>query len=118
MSGVVYISGSMTASADHGVSQFAEAREKLRAEDYTVVCPSELSQPNRDQSRSFHLRRDFQIVLSIADEVCVLPDWERSVGSKIEVLIALECGLSVWRYDTRLPVTLDMVEINVKEMVA
>lgn len=113
---VVYISGCMTGQPDHGVAQFAMARTGLRQEGRTVLCPSELSQPNRGQPRSFHMRKDIHIVLDVADEVCLLPGWEKSLGAKVEALCALEVGKPVWLYESRRPVTIDMIEINVKEL--
>lgn len=101
--GIVYISGRMTGVEDHGTSAFADAREKLRSEGFTVLCPSEASishNASEKRSREFHLRRDISMVL-LADQVCVLPGWELSKGAAIEVMVAVALGIKVWEYDTR-----------------
>jgi nucleoside 2-deoxyribosyltransferase len=98
---IVYLSGGMTGTADHGVAAFAEAREALRARGYTVLCPSEASiaqNMKEKRTREHHLRRDISMLL-LSDEVCVLPDWETSPGASIEVMVAVALGLPVWDYE-------------------
>lgn len=101
--GLVYISGPMTGVDDHGASTFTQAREQLRSEGYSVLCPSEASIAHNaaeKRSREFHLRRDISMVL-LSDQVCVLPGWEGSKGAAIEVMVAVALGILVWEYDTR-----------------
>lgn len=96
---VVYISGPMTGTSDHGVALFSSARDVLRSSGYMVLCPSEASGVHQHYGREKHLRRDFSYVL-LADEVCVLSGWERSKGAVIEVNIAIAVGLPVWEFET------------------
>lgn len=99
---IVYLSGGMTGTVDHGVAKFADARAALRERGYTVLCPSEASiaqNSTEKRTREHHLRRDVSMVL-LADEVCVLLGWETSFGACIEVMIAVAMGVPVWRYET------------------
>ena len=99
---VIYISGPMAKIEDFNRAAFREAREKLRSmTDYVVLCPSENSDdgtfPRDEDSRIHHIRRDIECVLK-ATEVTVLEGWEDSRGACLEVAVALEFGLPVWRY--------------------
>lgn len=96
-----YLSGPMTGYEDFNQAAFAGARADLRAQGLTVLCPDESSRdgtfPQEEAYRPQHMRRDVEMVLGV-DEVVVLPGWEHSRGARLEVAIALEIGIPVWRH--------------------
>ena len=102
----VYLSGPMTGIPEHNYPAFTAAREQLRSEGFTVLCPAEAGTvPGWTWEQ--YLRRDLAMVL-FAHAVVVLPGWEQSRGACLEVHVARELGLRVidyanhdelWEYD-------------------
>ncbi len=88
---IVYLSGPMTGYPLHNYPAFREAREQLRAEGFTVLCPAEAGYVE-GWSWSQYLRRDLGMVLQ-ADAVVLLHGWVDSMGARLEVHVAQELGL-------------------------
>ena len=100
--GRVYVAGPMTGLPEFNYPAFEAAARDLRALGFDVSNPVEIDHAaghdvNRDgpQSHRDYMRRDLPEVLS-CDAVVVLPGWENSKGARIEVGVAVECGLGVF----------------------
>jgi hypothetical protein len=76
---------------------FNELADKLREHGYAVLNPAENFGGETDRPRPDYMRLDIAHVLE-ADAMMVIPAWETSRGSRLEVTVALEIGLRV--YDT------------------
>jgi hypothetical protein len=101
----VYLSGPMTGVEDFNRPQFQEAAAGLRKQGYTVIVPGEEETYDAaeaaawalgKQKREFYLSRDIDWIQEVADVVVVLPGWEESEGSKLEVLVAQAIGVPVF----------------------
>ncbi len=93
---IVYISGPMTGYPLHNYPAFREAREQLRAEGFTVLCPAEAGVVE-EWSWSDYLRRDLVMVCQ-ADAVVLLRGWLDSKGALLEIHVARELGLQIRYY--------------------
>jgi hypothetical protein len=112
---VVYIAGPMTGLPQFNVPLFDRQATRLRNVGYTVVSPAELdSEPVRDyalksvdgkldehdkiegETWGDMLARDVKVISDHVDAICVLPDWSKSRGARLEVFVALLCNKSIW----------------------
>ncbi len=89
----IYLSVPMTGLPEHNFPAFREARQELRAEGFTVLCPAEAGVVE-GWSWSQYLRRDLVMVCH-ADAVVVLHGWADSRGACLEVHVAQELGLPI-----------------------
>ena len=105
MTKTVYISGPMTGIPDHNYPAFHAAAAQLRAAGYTVLSPAEITdhpsgftidngQPFTVEDRHAAMRKDIEHVLA-ADVVVILPGWEHSRGSLLEVEVAIAIGTPI-----------------------
>lgn len=105
---MIYISGPMEGYEEWNAAAFKVCRDDLRERGFRVVCPSEESEPHRqpgsEKSREFHMRRDIEHVLQV-EQICALDGWERSRGACLEIAVALEVGIPVWRYSNEGAIT-------------
>jgi hypothetical protein len=116
LSKVVYIAGPMTGLPQFNVPLFDRQAARLRAIGYTVVSPAELdSQPVRDyalksidgkldqhnkiegETWGDMLARDVKVISDQVDAICVLPNWYKSRGARLETFVALLCDKSIWQ---------------------
>jgi len=98
----VYIAGPMAGVEDLNSPAFARAAEKLSAEGWTVYDPVEIGEmygtADEIQSDPELLAKVVKAELGFvarADAIYLLEGWEKSVGAKRELLVALGCGLEV-----------------------
>jgi len=70
--------------------------EQLRAQEFAVFNPAENDDGGVRHSRAFYMRLDIPALMA-SDGVVVLPGWERSRGASLEVWIALDLDLPVFR---------------------
>lgn len=98
MSGRCYISGPMTGIADFNYPAFNEAEVALRALGWDVVNPTHNFHGETGRPRRDYMRADIKHVLGV-DTVFLLPGWEASEGSRLEVLIAQELGLLICEWN-------------------
>lgn len=98
----VYIAGPMAGIENLNAAAFARAAEKLSAEGWTVYDPVEIGElygtADDIQSDPNLLAKVVKAELGFvarADAIYLLEGWERSVGAKRELLVALGCGLEV-----------------------
>ena len=94
----VYIAGPMTGVEDYNYPLFNFVAETLREWGFDVVNPTELKHnedPEADVSRAEYMTLDLPYVIA-CDVLALLPDWEQSRGTNVELLVALACGNEVW----------------------
>ncbi len=89
----VYLSGPMTGYPLHNYPAFREARDQLRAEGFTVLCPAEAGYVE-GWTWAQYLRRDLVMVCD-ADAVVTLDGWENSKGARLDVHVARNLGMPV-----------------------
>lgn len=99
---IIYIAGPMRGKPNRNHAAFHAAAALLRSHGYSVISPAEMDDVYGDmpdgeagvwEPEDRHaIRRDIKAVLE-SDAVYVLPGWERSVGAKLEVRIALAAGI-------------------------
>lgn len=89
----VYVSGPMSGLPGLNFPAFNEATLRLRAAGYSVVNPAEL---NPDPTTPWHecMKADIK-ALCDCDTVALLPGWENSKGSHLEVHVGHRLGLRV-----------------------
>lgn len=99
----LYLAGPMTGVPLFNFPLFDECAARLRAKGFEVVNPAEEDRrldgfdPVADHAKPFvhYMRRDLPLVMA-CDGVAVLPGWQRSKGARLEVHVALECGLALY----------------------
>lgn len=98
----VYLSGPMTGKPDYNRAAFADAAFKLRELGFDVVNPHQLPEPVLTQDEEYnwrqYLARDVELLIrdNTIDGVVVLPGWEGSRGSVLELHVAQYVGLKVY----------------------
>lgn len=93
----LYLTGPISGQPDRGEEAFRRVREKLRKAGYVVLCPVESTGIQPDKPRSYHMRRDCEMVLVAHGLVC-LPGWMQSRGALLESLLAREIGTPSYEY--------------------
>src|SRR5690348_5131587 len=101
-----YLAGKMRGEPEYNFPAFHEATAKLREQGWDVWSPAEREEqsgfnPKTDkaQSTAYYMRQDLPAVCE-SDAVIVLPGWEESVGARLDVHVATECGIPVLDYVT------------------
>lgn len=96
--GVVYLSGPISLNGKasqqamgEAIGRFAHYAEMLRADGYEVVNPCEI---DAQESWEAYMRAHIPSVCR-ASKVAVLPDWQLSRGSTLEVFVATQLGIEV-----------------------
>ena len=82
----VYISGPMTGRPDNNIDEFNKAEDLLLKAGYEVLNPTSNGLSN-SASYEDHMRADLRM-LSVADALAFLPDWEKSRGARLEIEVA------------------------------
>ena len=98
----IYIAGPMAGIENLNAEAFARAAEKLSADGWTVYDPVEIGEL---YGTAEEIQGDPELLAKVvkaelgfvsrADAIYLLDGWERSVGAKRELLVALGCGLEV-----------------------
>lgn len=98
----IYIAGPMTGMENWNREAFAKAAERLSAEGWTVYDPVEIGELYGTQD---DIGSDPELLAKVvkaelgfvarADAIYLLDGWERSIGTKRELLVALGCGLEI-----------------------
>ncbi|MCS4250647.1 DUF4406 domain-containing protein [Pseudomonas sp. BIGb0164] len=89
----VYVAGPMTGIADFNYPAFNAVADQLRAQGYEVENPADRGIVEGAQWAeyiAYDLTR-----LGLCGVIALLPDWEKSQGAKLEVLIAERLGMTV-----------------------
>jgi hypothetical protein len=103
---IVYISGPMSGIKDYNYPAFFEADAKLFSQGYHTINPAKVSAETLEEAIAAQGDLDWEGYMRIhlaqltrADAICVLPGWQKSRGSKLEVAMATALGLPVLRLD-------------------
>ena len=89
----VYVAGPMTGIADFNYPAFNAVADQLRAKGYEVENPADHGIVEGAQwadYMAYDLTR-----LGLCGMIALLPDWEKSQGARLEVLIAEKLGMTV-----------------------
>lgn len=89
----LFVSGPMSGLPDYNLPAFTEATEKLIAKGFHVVNPGRRGVIDGYEWHQY--MRDAIRDLVTCDAVAVLPGWEHSKGSRLEVTIASDLGMPV-----------------------
>jgi len=98
----IYIAGPMTGHAEHNFPAFQAAAKRLHEAGWEVVNPADNFGGRTDLPRSSYLRADVVLLLQ-CDAVALLPEWETSLGAKLEFLLARELGMPIIDAQTLAP---------------
>lgn len=82
----IYISGPMTGRPDNNIDEFNKAEDQLLNAGYEVLNPTSNGLSNSALYED-HMRANLRM-LSVADALAFLPDWERSRGARLEIEVA------------------------------
>ena len=98
----VYIAGPMAGKENLNREAFERAAQKLSTEGWTVYDPVEIGEL---YGTAEEIQGDPELLAKVvkaelgfvarADAIYLLNGWERSVGAKRELLVALGCGLEI-----------------------
>lgn len=108
----IYISGPMTKIKDNNIQAFGRAHEQLKGKGHLVVNPHDLSEKvNVDAfyngqlaEYSDYMRSDIIQMLLYCDTIFMLDGWRESKGAKLELAVAIACGLQVFFNIDEIPV--------------
>lgn len=91
-----YLAGPMTGLPKHNYPLFIEATEYLRKRDYIIISPVECIN-SEDGAVSWQdcLRKDL-VQFLICNRIYLLPDWQRSKGTTLELFLATLLGMEVY----------------------
>lgn len=91
----IYLSGPMTGYPEFNFPAFHAAAEVLRAKGIEVHSPADIA--DTSMAYEYYMKLDVQMVID-SDAIVLLDGWEASPGANFELLVAILCGLDVWRY--------------------
>ncbi len=97
----LYVSGPMTGYEGSNFDAFDAVAARLERLGYSVLSPAQegdLVEGKSTRTRAEFMRRDIDWVLQ-ADGVVVLDSWEMSRGARLEVNVAREIGLPIFRLE-------------------
>ena len=122
----LYLTGPMTGLVDCNRPAFEAARVRLRCEGHAVIDPTELDLDRVDGAASqdpellwrMFLTRDVAVLLTSAvDGIVLLEGWERSRGSRLEVLAAMSAGVQPLREAEGKLFPVVVYELDVRDLV-
>lgn len=87
-----YLSGPMTGLPNYNYPTFNSAAEIVRSHGYIVFNPAECFEGAQDLPKEVYMHEDLRAVID-SEAVILLPDWDKSSGSIVEVEVARACGL-------------------------
>lgn len=104
----VYLSGPIAGRPGGNESVFRTVASYLESQGFSVdvphditpflhggECPKGYRSEGARHAAACHLRNDLLKMLRHTDEVWMLPEWESSVGARLELQVATACGIPV-----------------------
>lgn len=99
----IYIAGPMTGVKNHNFPLFNAVAASLRSKGIEVVNPAELDAgESLEHPWDYYLRRDLKKLVD-CDTICLLENWEKSRGARLEKHVADALGMGVRHAVYRLP---------------
>jgi hypothetical protein len=92
----LYLAGPMSGYPKHNFPLFNRVAARLRDMGYHVFNPAENKDGGQIRPRSFYMRLDIPALIE-SEAVVVLPGWEHSRGASLEVWLALDLDIPVYR---------------------
>jgi hypothetical protein len=93
----IYLSGPMTGIENFNFPLFHHVAKLFRALGTEVVNPAE-NGFTEEKSWAHYMRADIKQLVD-CNVICLLPGWERSRGSTLELFIATQLGMEVMHYE-------------------
>lgn len=102
MKRTIYIAGPMRGIENNNFDVFDTAKERLEAQGFNVISPTDLNrllgfdstrEPTREELRSF-IVQDLLVLFS-CDSIYMLTDWQNSKGATLEHALALFLDLEI-----------------------
>ncbi len=106
MSKTIYIAGAMRGHPKFNFDAFDEAEVRLRKAGWKTINPARLDReggfdPEKDVPDKAFLRevliRDMLCIFE-SDAIALLPDWEESLGVRVEIALARWWNLPIYLY--------------------
>ena len=98
----VYISGRMTGCDNWNTEAFDKAADYLIEHGAAFVFnPSLSAKSGKIREHSYYMRVDIHELTKsyhgeqIYDVIAMLPGWEESYGARVELMVAIACGIEV-----------------------
>jgi hypothetical protein len=105
----IYIAGPMTGLPEYNYPKFYEIESLLREIGYSFIFnPAEIANGETGRHYSYYIRESLKMI-SKADAVVFLNDWENSKGANLEFHAAKLMGLKCWNEN------LDVLELKKDE---
>jgi uncharacterized protein DUF4406 len=92
----VYVAGPMTGLPDLNRGAHVAEAERLRALGHEPVSPAALI--DQTQPRATCLRQAIGLLM-VCNAISLLPGWQNSEGTAVELKVARAIGLQVWEPD-------------------
>lgn len=106
----IYIAGPMSSVKDFNFPLFFETETKLKELGYEIINPARndgntleealenAGSPERpNHSWASYMRRDLPSVLAV-NAICVLPDWQKSKGARLEISVAEALDIPIYTF--------------------
>jgi hypothetical protein len=95
----LYLSGQMTGLPEFNFPKFNYVANKIRSNHtYTIMNPAEEFEGRINLPRNIYMRKDIETLLTV-DGIVMLDGWQHSKGARLELAIANELGLEIYRWD-------------------
>lgn len=94
----LYLAGPMAGRAEHNFPLFNQIARLLRDKGYHVFNPAENNDGGVRRPRAFYMRLDIPALLA-SQAMVLLPGWQESRGASLEVWLASDLDLPIYRYE-------------------
>lgn len=105
----LYLAGPMAGLPDRNFPLFNRVAAHLRQRGHAVFNPAENNDGGIRRARSFYMKLDIPALLA-SDAIVLLDGWQNSRGASLEVWLALDMGMSIFRAETHSAVEISRFE--------
>lgn len=96
-----YLAGPMSGLPEWNVPAFRAAANRLRALGFLVLSPVEIGEAYFGSASDAvapmeYLRLDLEYMVRNCSRIALLPGWERSIGARCEVAVAITLGFAFY----------------------
>jgi hypothetical protein len=95
-----YLSGPMSGYPDYNHPYFNKVADVLRSPEYNMLIsnPVDATVVSHESTYGDYIRADLKMLLE-CDGIIMLPGWTGSIGAKLELQVALMCGMKAVTLD-------------------